>query len=75
MAFYAVEIEEVLQKVVAIEAESEDEAYQKVKEAYQNGDIVLDADDFMDANLKNMDMTQEQAEELFKEQQGLEIGM
>lgn len=68
MGFYAIEIEEVLQKVVAVEAASEDEAYQKVKEAYQNGEIVLGAEDFMDKRISNMDMSQEQAEELYNGQ-------
>lgn len=68
MGFYAIEIEEVLQKVVAVEAASEDEAYQKVKEAYQNGEIVLSAEDFMDKRLSNMDMSQDEAQALYNEQ-------
>ena len=44
---YKVEIEEVLRKVVEIEANSADEAENKVLESYRNADIVLDAGDFI----------------------------
>ena len=44
---YQVEIEEVLRKVVEIDAESADEAENKVLESYRNAEIVLDAGDFI----------------------------
>ena len=44
---YQVEIEEVLRRVVEIEADSADEAENKVLELYRNSKIVLDAGDFI----------------------------
>ena len=44
---YKVEIEEVLCKVVEIEANSADDAENKVLESYRNSEIVLDAGDFI----------------------------
>lgn len=44
---YQVEIEEVLRKVVEIDAESADEAENKVLESYRNSEIILDAGDFI----------------------------
>ena len=45
---YKVEIEELLRRVIEIEADSESDAEMKVLELYRNFDIVLDADDFID---------------------------
>ena len=44
---YQVEIEEVLRRVVEIEADSADDADNKVLESYRNFEIVLDARDFI----------------------------
>ncbi len=49
---YEVEIEEVLQRVVKVKATSEDEAIRKVKEQYVKAEIVLDAEDFMDYDIR-----------------------
>ena len=49
---YAVEITEVLQKVVEVEAESDSEAEASVLHRYRIGDIVLDSSDHMDTNIK-----------------------
>lgn len=46
MKRYYVSVTEHLNKVVSVDAESEDEAVQKVQDAYNNSDIVLDADNF-----------------------------
>lgn len=46
MKRYYVSVTETLNKVVSVDAESEDEAVQKVQDAYNNSDIVLDADNF-----------------------------
>ena len=47
-----VEITEVLQKTVEIEAESKSEAISKVKEQYYNGKVELDASDFIDTEFE-----------------------
>lgn len=44
---YKIEITETLQRVVEVEAESENEAMDLVKEQYRNCDIVLDSTDFI----------------------------
>ena len=44
---YQVEIEEVLRRVVEIEADSADDAENKVLESYRNSVIVLDAGYFI----------------------------
>ena len=51
---YEVEIEEVMQRRVKIDAENEEEAIKQVKEKYKNEEIVLDYNDFKDVNFKNV---------------------
>lgn len=46
MKIYEIEIEEVLQKVVKVKADSLDEAIDKVEEEYRNVKYVLDYNDF-----------------------------
>lgn len=46
MKIYEIEIEEVLQKVVKVKADSLDEAIDKVEEEYRNEKYVLDYNDF-----------------------------
>lgn len=43
---YKIEIEELLQRVVEIEAENVNEAICKAKEKYRNEEYVLDENDF-----------------------------
>lgn len=43
---YRIEIEELLQRVVEIEAENVNEAISKAKEKYRNEKYVLDENDF-----------------------------
>lgn len=43
---YSVTIEETLSRTVEIEADSKQDAIDKVKKQYNNENIVLDADDF-----------------------------
>ena len=47
-----VEITEVLQKTVEIEAKSKSEAISKIKEQYYNGEIELDTSDFIDTEFE-----------------------
>jgi hypothetical protein len=51
MKQYEVEITEVLQRRVKITAESEQGAYNKVKEEYSKQIIVLDSSDFVDCEI------------------------
>lgn len=46
MKRYYVSVTEHLNKVVSVDAESENEAVQKVQDAYNNSDIILDSDNF-----------------------------
>ena len=48
MKKYEVEVQEVLSRVVEVEAKNESEAIEKVKEMYKDEDIVLDYEDFFD---------------------------
>lgn len=43
---YTVEIIEILSKLVEVEAETLDKAYESIREAYKNSDIVLNSEDF-----------------------------
>ena len=54
MDTYNIEITEVLQRVIKIEANSREEAIKLAKEKYQNEEIVLDYNDFVDVNIKNV---------------------
>ena len=46
MKRYYVSVTETLNKVVSVDADSEKEAVQKVKDAYDGCDIVLDSENF-----------------------------
>jgi len=48
---YKVEIEEILNRIVEVEAENEDEAYMKVKDMYKKCEVVLTAEDFVDVEI------------------------
>ena len=43
---YKVNVEELLSRIVEVEAENKEEAEERVREMYMNEDIVLDASDF-----------------------------
>lgn len=49
---YKVEITEILQRTVEVEAKDEDEAYKIVKDMYRNEEIVLSADDYIDTKIE-----------------------
>ena len=42
---YKVNVEELLSRIVEVEADSDEEAEEKVREMYKNEEIVLDAED------------------------------
>lgn len=43
---YKVAVTELLRRVVAVEAASEEEAHQRASDAWSNGEIILDGRDF-----------------------------
>jgi len=45
-------ITETLERIVEMEGEDEQDAYDKVCDAYRNAEIVLDADDYIDNEIK-----------------------
>ena len=49
---YTVEITETLQRIVAVDAESDSEAEAFVSRQYCMGDVVLDSSDHVDTNIK-----------------------
>ena len=49
---YIIQVSELLASRVEIEAETSEEAVQKVKDNYYDGDIVLAADDYVDGSVQ-----------------------
>jgi hypothetical protein len=47
MTKYRIEVTEVLSRIVETEAESDEDAVEKVKRMYRNCDIILDASDYV----------------------------
>jgi len=47
---YQIEVEEILQKVVEIEADSFEEAIDKAREMYHDCEIILEAEDLKETN-------------------------
>ena len=45
---FTFEIWETLVKCITVEAENVEEAYHEVRRLYKRGDIILDAEDFLD---------------------------
>lgn len=58
MKRYYVSVTETLNKVVSVDAESEKEAVQKVQDAYDNCNIVLDSNNFVEEEIE-LDSNQE----------------
>ena len=52
MKTYKVEITEILQKVVEVEAMTEEEAFDIVEDRYENAMIVLYSYDIVDSNIE-----------------------
>lgn len=49
---FGISVKEVLQRTVIVEAESLDEAIEKVEDAVTRSEIILDADDFLDRDIE-----------------------
>lgn len=58
MKNYFIEIKETLKRVVSIEAENLEEAFEKVEDAYNNEEIVLSACDFDGVAFQNYKITE-----------------
>ena len=54
MKTFEVEITETLQRIIKVKANSENEAYEIVKEKYDNEEIVLDASDCTEISINNV---------------------
>jgi len=52
MKTFEFEIQELLSRIIEVEANTEDEAYRKVKEMYKKEEIVLDSSDFVETEIK-----------------------
>lgn len=49
---YIIQVSELLASRLEIKAETSEEAIQKVKDKYYDGDIVLEADDYVDGSVQ-----------------------
>ena len=52
MKMFKIEIEEILQKVINIEANSLEEAILNVEKYYNKGELILDANDLKEVNVR-----------------------
>ena len=53
MKTYYISVTETLNKIVEVQAESSEEALRKAEDAYYNGEIVLDSEDFVDTDFND----------------------
>ena len=54
MKTFEIEIKETLSRIIEVKAETENEAFTKVKQMYKDEEIVLDSSDYVDTEyLKN----------------------
>lgn len=47
METFKIEVQEFLSRIIDVEAKSKDEAIAKVRELYNNEEIILDSDDYV----------------------------
>ena len=52
MTKYRIEVTEVLSRIVETEAENEDEAVEMVRQMYRNCELVLDASDYVETEIR-----------------------
>ena len=52
MKDFNIEITETLQRQIEVSAKDQDEAIDKVRKMYNDGEIVLDSEDFMDFDIE-----------------------
>lgn len=58
MNIYKIEITETLQRQIEIEANSKEEAERIAKQKYQNEEIVLSSDDYVDTSISVIEQKQ-----------------
>lgn len=51
MKKFKVEVTEILSRVIETDAESEEDAVEKIKRMYRNCDIILNASDYIETNI------------------------
>ena len=51
MKTFEIEIKETLSRIVKVKAKTENEAFAIVKQMYNNEDVILDSDDFVDVEI------------------------
>lgn len=52
MKKFSIEIEEVLQKIIEVEARDENEALRLVSDQYRQGNVILNEDDYKGCELR-----------------------
>ena len=55
MEIFKIEMTETLQKAIEVSASSLDEAVEIIKNKYNNGEIVLDSNDYIDTVIEEYD--------------------
>ena len=55
MKTFEIEIQELLSRIIEVEATNEDEAYRKVNEMYKKEKIVLESSDFVLTEIKKFE--------------------
>jgi len=55
MKTFKIEIIETLSKIIEIKSNSEDDAFEKVKEMYHDEEIILDNSDYVDTDFIKVD--------------------
>ena len=55
MKTFEFEVKELLSRIIEVEAETENEAYLKVKGMYENEEIVLDSSDQVDTEINKFE--------------------
>lgn len=53
MKTFYISVTEALNRIVEVHAEDTNEALQKVEDAYYNGEVVLDSEDFVDTDFND----------------------
>lgn len=64
MPTYKIEITETLQKQIEVEASSKEEAIKKAKEQYQNQEIVLNENDYVDTEYSYIEKVKNKNEQI-----------
>lgn len=64
MPTYKIEITETLQRQIEVEASSKEEALKKIKEQYQNQEIVLNENDYVDTKYSYIEKIKNKNEQI-----------